>query len=262
MRSMVLLCCCVLPAFGLRAQGILFSGNELDEFARQEFARYVLQTDSLRPAGAYTRLQEVNRRLVGAVARYYSARERQRINGYVWGVALVPENHIQAFYLPGGRLVMDTGMFRWTQKDDALAVVISHQLAHMLLAHGEKRLQGALQEKTGGKRLAELKTSRPADARDFFLTAFGAGNIALLDPFSNEQEQEADKLSMMLTALAGYDPRENIVFWKRMAYVSDGPTRPILMSAHRYDPARIAAMEEAVEAISRKYYHPPTGKKP
>ena len=262
MRSMVLRCRWVLPAFGLWAQGALFSANELDELARQEFARYVSQTDSLRPADAYTHLQEVNRRLRGAVNRYYSARERQRISGYAWGVALVPENHIQAFYLPGGRLVMDTGMFRWTQKDDALAVVISHQLAHMLLAHGEKRLQVALQERAGGKRLGEIKTLRPADARDFFLTAFGAGNIALLDPFSNVQEQEADRLSMVLTALAGYEPRENIVFWKRMAYISNGPGRPILMSAHRYDPARTAAMEEEVEAISRKYYHSIPGKKP
>ena len=106
--------------------------------------------------------------------------------------------------------------------------------------------------------MSELLQTRPADIRDVFMASFGAGNIVgLLPPYSPEDEKEADRLGMIFTGLAGYNPRESIVFWERMDRLSRGPRQPVLMSAHPYADERNSAMQEAVDEIVKTWYKQP-----
>ncbi|NCI46068.1 M48 family metallopeptidase [Sediminibacterium soli] len=253
MKFSVLLTGCLLSARLVSSQPSLVTENDLNELAASEFLSFSAMKDtSLSEAAA--RLQKINGRLVAAVRVYARERRLPQLKTFTWELVLVDKKDINAFCLPGGRMVIGVPMFRWAQSEAALAAVMAHQLAHVLLGHGEQRLRQALKDMLGGRRFAELRTSKPADARDLLLAAYGGGNVALLSAFETEQEKEADKFGMVLMAIAGFDPGEAIVFWQRMAYLSTGPERPVLLSAHRYAVARKEQMELEIDPITRKYY--------
>ena len=205
-------------------------------------------------------VHQVAERVFNAAKSYYNANRRAaELKGLVWQVNVVSKKDVNAFCLPGVRFIIGTGMLDWAQNEGSLAVVLAHELAHTIQKRGEQRLRDALKEKMGGKKMAELLASnRASDARDVYMAAFGAGNIVgLLPAYSLEDETEADRLAMIFTGLAGFNPRESIVFWERMDRLNHGPRQPILMSAHPVVEGRVQAMQQIVDEMVRTYYKPP-----
>jgi predicted Zn-dependent protease len=205
-------------------------------------------------------VHEVAARVFNAARNYYGTiKKSAELKALAWQVNVVSKKDVNAFCLPGVRFIIGTGMLDWAQNEGSLAVVLAHELAHTLQKRGELRLRDALREKMGGKKMSELLASnRATDARDVYMAAFGAGNIVgLLPPYSLEDEIEADRLAMIFTGLAGFNPRESIVFWERMDRLNHGPRQPILMSAHPVVEGRVAAMQQIVDEMVRTYYKPP-----
>lgn len=204
-------------------------------------------------------VHEVAARVFDAAKHYYNSNKKTaELKGLAWQVSVVSKKDVNAFCLPGARFIVGTGMLDWAQNEGSLAVVLAHELAHTLQKKGEIRLRNALREKMGGKKMAELLGSnRATDARDVYMAAFGAGNIVgLLPPYSLEDEKEADRLAMIFTGLAGFNPRETIVFWERMDRLNHGPRQPILMSAHPVVEGRVEAMQQIVDEMVQTYYKP------
>ena len=117
--------------------------------------------------------------------------------------------------MPGGKIVVYTGILPVTQNEAALAAVMGHEVSHALLQHGNQRMSQGLLQQLGGVALSVAVADKPAETQNLFLTAYGVGsNVAVMLPFSRKHELEADRYGLIWTAMAGYNPQEAMVFRK------------------------------------------------
>jgi predicted Zn-dependent protease len=156
-----------------------------------------------------------------------------------------------AFCLPGGKVFVYTGLFRYIQDEPQLAAVIGHEVAHALARHGAERVSMVLLAQTGG---AVLGAASGMDAQ-VFQQAFGvAANYGVVLPFSRSQESEADRIGLILMAKAGYPPQAALAFWDNMARGEKGQQQPpAFLSTHPATADRIAAIERDIPEAMRYY---------
>ena len=128
--------------------------------------------------------------------------------------------------MPGGKVVVYSGILPYTQDKNGLAVVLSHEIAHAVARHGNERMSQELLTQFGGIALSEAIKQKPAETQSIFNTAYGLGSqFGVMLPFSREHELEADKLGLIFMAMAGYDPQTAITFWERMS--ANGGAKPL-----------------------------------
>lgn len=164
--------------------------------------------------------------------------------GFEWEYAVVDSPLVNAFCLPGGKVVVYTGLLGVTRDEAELATVVAHEIAHAIAQHGAERvLQQQLAQAVGSALAAGLGGADPGQ-RAAILALFGAGaQFGVLLPFGREQESEADRIGLIYMARAGYDPRAAIQFWTKMAAAQDGPQPPEYASTHPSHEQRIADLE-------------------
>ena len=158
--------------------------------------------------------------------------------------------------MPGGKVVVYTGILPVTQTNEGLAVVMGHEIAHAIARHGNERMSQALALQGAGMTLEVLTDEKPSVARDIFLQSVGIGGQLGMLAYSRKHESEADQMGLIFMAMAGYDPREAPKFWQRMSDASGGQGKPPeLLSTHPSDQTRMQDLEKYMsEAL--KYYKP------
>jgi len=177
----------------------------------------------------------------------------KRIKDYQWEFNLVEENIPNAWCMPGGKVVVYTGILPYTQTEAGLAVVMGHEIAHAIARHGNERMSQSMLLQMGGMALSVAIDSKPEQTKALFMKAYGVGtNIGLMLPFSRTQESEADKLGLVFMAMAGYNPEEAITFWERMSK-SGGQKPPELLSTHPSDATRIKDLKEFLPQAMEYY---------
>jgi predicted Zn-dependent protease len=197
----------------------------------------------------------VGRRVQRAVERYFSENNMSdHLSGYQWEFNLVKDDAVNAWCMPGGKVVVYTGILPVAEGEDGLAVVMGHEISHAIAKHGNERMSQGLVTQMGGVALSVALAEKSKETQDLFLTAFGVGSqVGILLPYSRLQESEADRLGLIFMAMADYDPREAVGFWKRMAGGKKGGATPEFLSTHPADKKRIADIEALLpEAIG--YY--------
>ncbi len=177
-----------------------------------------------------------------------------RIEGYKWEVNLVNENTVNAWCMPGGKVVVYSGLLPVTQTEAALACVMGHEIAHAVARHGNERMSEGLLVQAGGVALNVALAQKSALTQSLFAQSYGMSSQLGLLKFSRVHESEADKLGIVFMALAGYDPHEAVAFWGRMAQSSGGNKPPELLSTHPSDETRIADIK-AFLPQAMKYYN-------
>ena len=203
-------------------------------------------------------VKRVGIRIINGITKYY--REKgltNELDGYNWDVNLVENKEVNAWCMPGGKIVVYTGLLPVTQTEGSLAVVMGHEIAHALARHGSERMSQMLVQQGLGLGLSIALSSKPAETRDIFNAAYGIGSQAGISSFSRNNELEADRFGLQFSALAGYDPREAIPFWQRMSQMSTSNAAPNLFSTHPSDEVRIAALEKIVGYAYKNYYKKP-----
>jgi predicted Zn-dependent protease len=191
------------------------------------------------------------------VEDYFAERRiSSRLKGYAWEFNLVENDTINAWCMPGGKVVVYTGILPIARDETGLAVVMGHEIAHAVAEHGSERMSQGLMVQMGGIALSEALKTKPAMTYDLFMTSYGVGSqVGVMLPFSRTHESEADRLGVIFMAMAGYDPRESVAFWTRMAQESKGQKPPELLSTHPADTKRIENLKRLMpEAL--QYYHP------
>ena len=180
----------------------------------------------------------------------------QQLDGYQWEFNLVDSKEVNAWCMPGGKVVVYTGILPLTQNENGLAVVMGHEIAHAVAKHGNERMSQGLLTQMGGMALELALQDRPKQTQQLFMTAFGMGaQVGVLLPFSRVQESEADHLGLIFMAMAGYDPNGAVPFWERMAQ-QGGQKPPEFLSTHPSDQTRIQKIKsELPEAL--EYYRKP-----
>lgn len=173
-----------------------------------------------------------------------------------WEFNLIEDDkQANAWCMPGGKIAVYTGILKYTQDENGLAVVMGHEVAHAVANHGNERMTAGIGLTAITLALAFGTSDLDPGTRNAFLAAFGAGtSVGIMLPFSRSHETEADKLGLQLMARAGYDPNAAIPFWQRMAK-SGGQKPPEFLSTHPSNETRIKNIEEFLpEALM--YYFP------
>jgi predicted Zn-dependent protease len=180
---------------------------------------------------------------------------KKRIAGYKWQFNLVKEDKtVNAWCMPGGKVVVYSGLLPVTQNETALAVVMGHEIAHAIARHGNERMSQGMVVQTGAAVLSVALSSKSDATQELFNQSYGAASGLGVLAYSRKHESEADKLGLVFMAMAGYDPHEAIAFWERMAKESKGGNIAIL-STHPSDEKRIADIK-AFMPKAVKYYKP------
>src|SRR5688572_3036358 len=241
-----------------RKQLSLVSEPELQAMAKEEY-RTFLTANKVVNASTNKDAEMVRRvgsRIAAAIKTYYDSKGQASIlEGYQWEFNLVDNKDINAWCMPGGKVVVYTGLLPITRNEAALAVVLGHEIAHAVAQHGSERMSQALLQQLGGVALQVAVSSKPAETQSLFMTAYGIGStVGGTLPFSRKEETEADKYGLYFSAMAGYNPQEAIPFWERTA-AAGGAKPPEFLSSHPSDETRIANIKSYMpQALN--FYNP------
>jgi predicted Zn-dependent protease len=247
--------CETVPITG-RQQLSLVSSQELNSMSLNAYQDFLSKNTIVRGTPQASMVKQVGFNIQKAVERFMVMQNlSSRLNGYTWEFNLVQDKHKNAWCMPGGRVVVYTGILPVTVDNAGLAVVMGHEIAHAIANHGAERMSQELLVQMGGMALATAVTRQPQQTQNLFLNVFGAGaQVGMLLPHSRLQESEADRLGTIFMAMAGYDPRSAIGFWQRMIAAERGSAAtPELLSTHPADATRINNLKTYI-AEAMKYY--------
>ncbi len=170
-----------------------------------------------------------------------------------WSYELVSSPVVNAWCMPGGKIVFYSGIMPLTMNESGIAVIMGHEMAHAVARHGNERMSQQMALYMGGISLVIALNDKPEETRNLFLAVYGVGGVLGTLAYSRKHEYEADKIGMIFMAMAGYDPEEAIHFWERMQAYSSGPQIPQFLSTHPNHQSRIVEMKKFLPK-AKKYY--------
>lgn len=255
--SLVVVACSTNAITG-RKQLSLVSDSEMQATAVSQYQSFLTSNKVVTSSQSKDAdmVKRVGSRIAAAVTKYYKKTGQADLSDYQWEYNLIQSDDVNAWCMPGGKIVVYTGILPVAQNEAALAVVVGHEVAHAVLKHGAERMSQGLVQQLGGVALSVALSNKAVETQNLFMQAYGMGSTVLgVLPHSRNQELEADHYGLIYTALAGYNPREAISLWQRMEQLSGGNKPPEFMSTHPSEQNRIAKLEELMpEAL--KYYTP------
>ncbi len=192
-------------------------------------------------------------RIQKAVETYYADKGLSKeLDGFQWTFNVVDENTVNAWCMPGGKVVVYTGLLPVTQDEQSLAVVMGHEIAHAIARHGNQRMSQGMLVQFGGAALSVALSQKPQATQQLFMQSFGVGSQLGMLSYSRKHETEADKMGLVFAAMGGYNPEAAVGFWERMA-ASGGQKPPEILSTHPSDARRIADLK-AFMPEAKKYF--------
>lgn len=202
-------------------------------------------------------VRSIGTKIQRAVEKYYADKGlSSQLDGFQWTFNVVEDPAVNAWCMPGGKVVVYTGILPVTQDEASLAVVMGHEIAHAVARHGSERMSNGMLVQLGGVAISAATQTKPALTQALFQQSFGIGSQLGMLKFSRNHETEADKMGLVFAAMGGYDPNAAVTFWERMAAASGGDKPMELLSTHPSDATRIADLKAFMpEAL--KYYTPP-----
>jgi predicted Zn-dependent protease len=249
---------CTQNAVTGRKQLMLLNESQLQQMALQEYKTFLSQNKVVNNTSSKDAemVKRVGTRIANAITKYYQSQGKPDVlNGYNWEFNLVDDKQVNAWCMPGGKVVVYTGLLPVTQNEAALAIVMGHEIAHAVAQHGNERMSQTLLAQGLGV-AGNILTSGNPQVNNIFNNTYGVGaQVGVLLPNSRKQELEADKYGLIFAAMAGYNPEEAIPFWQRMAQAGSDQKPPEFLSTHPSDETRIQRLKELMpEAL--KYYKP------
>jgi predicted Zn-dependent protease len=243
--------CATVPITG-RKQLSLVPQSDLVAMAAQDYQTFVASSTVSDDAAARARVTEVGSRVASAATAFMRENGMDyELRNYNWEFQLIEDEAVNAWCMPGGKIVVYTGLLPVAETDAGLAVVVAHEVAHALANHSGERMSQLLLANLGGMALSKALEEKPEETQNLAMLAYGIGSqVAVLLPYSRQHESEADHIGLILMARAGYDPREAIPFWQRMSALNEGEP-PEFLSTHPNHATRIADIRAYLpEAIS------------
>ncbi len=251
---LVIISCSTVPLTGRRQLDLIptstmlsMSFQQYDEFLKaNKLSTNQQQTAMVKRIGA---------NIQKAVGQYMAQNNlSDQIANYKWEFNLIESDEVNAWCMPGGKVVVYTGILPITKTEGGLAVVMGHEIAHAVARHGDERMSQGLVTQLGGMALSLAIKDKPQETKQLWMAAFGVGaQYGFVLPYSRLHENEADRLGLIFMAMAGYDPNQAVDFWQRMAEMSGGQAPPEFMSTHPSNETRIRKIKAQIpEAM--KYY--------
>jgi predicted Zn-dependent protease len=252
---------CSRNALTGKQQLTLLAESDLQAMGTQQYQQFLSSNKVVAASGNRDAemVRRVGQRITKAVETYYAEKRlSDKLSGYKWEYNLVEDKAVNAWCMPGGKIVVYTGLLPITQNEAALAVVMGHEVSHALLQHGNQRMSAGLLQVAGDVALQVALSNKPAETQNLFRAAYGAGStVGLMLPFSRKHELEADRFGLIWAAMAGYNPQEAIGLWQRMEKASEGQKPPDFLSTHPSEGKRIEQIQKYLDE-ALKYYKPVT----
>lgn len=256
--------CSSVPITG-RKQFLLVSDDEMNSMALTSYKQFLDTNKVISPTTQQAAMvKKVGDKIARAAQQYFEQTGNPNyLQGYQWQTELVQSSEVNAWCMPGGKMVVYTGILPVTQNEAGLAVVMGHEVSHAIAKHGAERMsQGMIAQGLLGVGQAGLSIAmkdKPQATQSLWNNVFGVaapiGAQVTLLAYGRGQESEADHLGLIFMSMAGYDPNEAVSFWGRMAKLSSGSKPPKILSTHPTDEQRIADIKSILpEAM--KYYKP------
>lgn len=235
--------CATNPFTGKKTMALV-SNDSLFPSAFQQYNQFLTENKVLTGTKDSEMIKRVGERIAIASERWLNANGYQGyLNDYKWAYNLVDDQTVNAWCMPGGKIVFYTGILEVAQNETAVAVIMGHEVAHALANHGQQRMSAAYVQQ--GLALAGNIAIQDEQTRNIFNQSYGIGsNVLGMLPFSRAHETEADKIGLILTALAGYNPDEGAELWKRMAAKGGGQAPPEFLSTHPANETRIKELQQ------------------
>src|SRR5512133_1514492 len=250
---LIIQACSTVPLTG-RKQLNIVPESQMISMSFTSYSEFLKTNKVSSDQSASTMVTNVGKDIASAVTKYFADNNlSDRLQGYQWEFHLVEDKTPNAWCMPGGKVVVYSGILPYTQDKNGLAVVLSHEIAHAVARHGNERMSQQIVTQFGNVALNELIKDKPDQTKGIFNTAYGLGSqFGVMLPFSREHELEADKLGLIFMAMAGYDPQTSIAFWERMSSMG-GTKPPEFMSTHPSDATRIAKIKAALPEAMQYY---------
>lgn len=251
--ALALSACYRNPVTGRSSLNLVDEGT-LSNMSQQQYASFIATNKPVNGTGDATQVKRVGDKLAAAINRYFASKGQSDVlKGYKWEFNLVNSKEANAWCMPGGKVVVYSGILPVTKTEAGLAVVMGHEIAHAIARHGNERMSQGLVQQAGGAALSVALANKPAETQALFNNAYGVtSNVVGILPFSRKHESEADEMGLIFMAMAGYDPNEAVAFWQRMAALG-GSKPPELLSTHPGDQTRINNIKSLVPKAMQYY---------
>jgi predicted Zn-dependent protease len=252
--AVVLAACSTVPITG-RKQLSLIPQSEMLSTSYTQYGEFLKTNKVSADAQQNALVRTVGVRIQKAVETYFAQKGlSDALKDYKWEFNVVDSKEVNAWCMPGGKVVVYTGILPVTKTEAGLAVVLGHEIAHAVAEHGSERMSQELIAQLGGAALSTALQNSPEKTKSIWSSVYAVGaQYGALLPFSRMHESEADHLGLVFMAMAGYDPNEAVTFWTRMAQSSGGASVPEFMSTHPSDETRIASIKKEIPEAMQYY---------
>ncbi len=240
-----------------RKQNLLVSDEQVLSLSNEQYASYMKTATKSSDAANTAMVQRVGQRLASAVTEFLINNGLQsELSQYSWEFNLVKDNNVNAFCMPGGKIVVYEGLLPVTQDEASLAIVLGHEIAHAVAKHSAERLSNAYKNQYGTQVLGAIAGAAGVSStyQQLGQLVLSYGGQFFTAGFSRKQESEADHMGLIFAAMAGYNPEVAVSFWQRMSQATGGGSNSLL-SDHPSDATRITNIQGWMNE-AKGYYKP------
>ena len=242
-----------------RTQNLMVSDDQVLSLSFQEYSDYMKTAKASTNSTNTALVKRVGQNIAKAVESYLTQNGMaEDVKTYSWEFNLVQDNQVNAWCMPGGKIVVYEGLLPVTQDEASLAIVMGHEIAHAVARHSAERLSNAYKEQYGAAALSALLQGAGVSSgwQQLASLAHQYGGALFTSGFSRKQESEADHIGLIFAAMAGYNPEVAVNFWQRMSSATGGGSNS-LFSDHPSDATRIQQIQGWLPE-AKKYYKPVT----
>ena len=228
-----------------RKQSLMVSDQQVLSLSNQQYQEYMKTAKPSTNAANTAMVKRVGQRLASAVEGYLNSHGLQsEVANYRWEFNLVQDQQVNAFCMPGGKIVVYEGILPVTRDEPSLAIVLGHEIAHAVAKHSAEQMSTAIKQQYGAQALSMVLAGAGASSnlQSIAGTVFGLGAKGASAKYSRNHESEADHLGIIFAAMAGYDPQVAVGFWQRMSQATGGGSTSWL-STHPSDATRIQQIQ-------------------
>lgn len=240
-----------------RTQNLMVSDEQVLGLSFQQYSEYMKTAKPSSNSTNAAMVKRVGQRIAAAVETFLKNNGMaEEVKSYAWEFNLVQDNQVNAWCMPGGKIVVYEGLLPVTQNESSLAIVMGHEIAHAVARHSAERLSNAYKEQYGAAALSALLSGAGVSSgwQQLASLIHQYGGALLTSGFSRKQESEADHIGLIFAAMAGYDPQVAVTFWQRMSSATGGGSNS-LFADHPSDATRIKQIQGWLPE-AKKYYKP------
>lgn len=247
--SALITACATNPFTGKKTMALV-PDSQIFPSAFAQYGQFLSENKVVTGTKDAIRVENIGTKIKVAAERWLTANGKDGyLANYQWEYKLVDSKEVNAWCMPGGKIVVYTGILPIMQNDAGMAAVMGHEVAHALANHGQQRMSAGMLQQLGGVAVGAAVGNKSAETQQMIMQAYGIGSqVGAMLPFSRDHESEADMIGLTLMAIAGYEPQNAVAIWERMSANSGGQAPNEIMSTHPSNATRIARISEQIPA--------------